>query len=257
MESYKTNFEDVFAERIKHLRKEKNLTQEDAGALLEGINVSRLKKLESRNANPNICDLIALCNFYECEVDYLLGIQAEPTKAMTDACETTGLSADAVKRLQDNKTLAYIVDYFIRRNESEEIGILTNAVISEGIVSSHRNKSSEYVEFKKIRQNRKHPEYKKILHNTWSGKWTYEDYLDKLDIDDFGMWVESCFTDKVPDGVDNQIEYEQFKYGVFEKALDAEKHMRYAKHDIYDLFKTIFSRYIEKLIEIEEESETK
>lgn len=248
---------NTFAERFKAKRKEKGYTQQTFANAIGLSDYKTIGAWEKGKIPQQTEQLIMTAELLECDIDYLLGFQEETTKELTDVCEATGLSADAVKRLQDNKTLAYIVDYFIRRNESEEIGILTNSVISEGIVSSHRNKSSEYVEFKKIRQNRKHPEYKKILHKTWSGKWTYEDYLDKLDIDDFGMWVESCFTDKVPDGVDNQIEYEQFKYGVFEKALDAEKHMRYAKHDIYDLFKTIFSRYIEKLIEIEEESETK
>ena len=246
----------TFGERFKAKRKEKGYTQQTFANAIGLSDYKTIGAWEKGKIPQQTEQLIMAAELLECEIDYLLGFQEETTKELTDVCEATGLSADAVKRLQDNKMLASIVDYFIRRNESEEIGILTNAVISDGIVSSHRNKSSEYVEFKKIRQNRKHPEYKKIILNTWSGKWRFDDLSGELDIDDFEMWVKSCFDGNAPD-VDDPIIYEQFKYGVFEKALDTEKHMRYTKHDIYDLFKTIISRYIEKRIEIEEESETK
>lgn len=60
-------------ERLKQLRKERNLTQTDLGKVL-GIVVSAYGRYELGTTEPDISNLIKLSKFYNVSVDYLLGL---------------------------------------------------------------------------------------------------------------------------------------------------------------------------------------
>ena len=61
-----------FSERIKLLRKEKNLKQKDMAALLE-CTERHYQKIEYGQINLPSLDLLFLADYFEVSTDYLLG----------------------------------------------------------------------------------------------------------------------------------------------------------------------------------------
>lgn len=64
----------IYKQRIRELRKERNLTQEDIGTLL---NTSKqyYNKYETTDIPLPIVHLITLANFYGVSTDYILGLK--------------------------------------------------------------------------------------------------------------------------------------------------------------------------------------
>lgn len=63
---------EIFAQRIKELRKERKKTQSEMAALL-GIKLRAYQYYESATYYPEIPNLIKLADFFEVSTDYLLG----------------------------------------------------------------------------------------------------------------------------------------------------------------------------------------
>lgn len=61
-----------FADRLKELRMEKNMTQEQIGEILQ-VKKYSVYTYEKGRSEPNIDGLIALADFFEVSVDYLVG----------------------------------------------------------------------------------------------------------------------------------------------------------------------------------------
>lgn len=63
-----------FAERLKELREENNLTQYE---LSKKINISTacINRWEKGLRVPNIDSIIILCRFFGCSSDYLIGLE--------------------------------------------------------------------------------------------------------------------------------------------------------------------------------------
>lgn len=59
--------------RLKELRKEKNITQADLGKIINQSK-SNVSKYETGMLEPNIQTLTVLSNYFEVSIDYLLGI---------------------------------------------------------------------------------------------------------------------------------------------------------------------------------------
>ena len=61
-----------FKDRLKELRVEKNITQEELGKL---VNMSKMaiSHWEKGHSEPSITQLIILSNYFEVSVDYLIG----------------------------------------------------------------------------------------------------------------------------------------------------------------------------------------
>ena len=61
-----------FKERLKELRAERNITQQELGKL---VNMSKMaiSHWEKGHSEPSISQLIALSNYFEVSVDYLIG----------------------------------------------------------------------------------------------------------------------------------------------------------------------------------------
>lgn len=62
-----------FAERLKELRKENNLTQDQLAAKTM-ISQSTLSLYESNKQSPTIDMVIVLCKFFNVSADYLIGL---------------------------------------------------------------------------------------------------------------------------------------------------------------------------------------
>ena len=65
---------NTLAERIKYLREEKELTQEQLGKAV-GYDQSRVAKWEKGSLEPDVDTLIALANLFNVTVGYLVGTE--------------------------------------------------------------------------------------------------------------------------------------------------------------------------------------
>ena len=64
----------IFAERLKELREEKNLTQYELSKQIE-ISTACINRWEKNSRIPNIDSIIILCKFFNCSADYLIGLE--------------------------------------------------------------------------------------------------------------------------------------------------------------------------------------
>ncbi len=63
-----------FAQRLKNIRKESNLTQKQVYEKL-GISANGYASYEQGRTEPSISTLIALCKLFDVSADYLLGLE--------------------------------------------------------------------------------------------------------------------------------------------------------------------------------------
>ena len=61
-------------EKIRNLREDSDLNQTDMGKLL-GMTQRKLSYIECGKCEPNIDDIINICNYFGISADYLLGLQ--------------------------------------------------------------------------------------------------------------------------------------------------------------------------------------
>ncbi len=95
----------TFAERLKQLRKEKGLTQEEL-ALIISKNRSTVAGYETERKEPDHETLKKLADYFEISVDYLLGRTdiRTSTRIETKAyhnLDVCGLSDEAIKQIED------------------------------------------------------------------------------------------------------------------------------------------------------------
>ena len=63
-----------FAERLKDLREERNITQYELAKQTE-ISPACINRWEKTLRLPNIDSIIILCKFFNCSADYLIGLE--------------------------------------------------------------------------------------------------------------------------------------------------------------------------------------
>lgn len=63
-----------FKDRLKGLRKEKGLTQDELAKCLEYTSRSTISKMEKGVVFPTVPNLISIAMFFKVSTDYLLGI---------------------------------------------------------------------------------------------------------------------------------------------------------------------------------------
>ena len=63
-----------FAERLKELRIENNLTISELSQKT-GISIACISRWEKSLRVPNIDSIIILCNLFNCTADYLIGLE--------------------------------------------------------------------------------------------------------------------------------------------------------------------------------------
>lgn len=87
---------------IKKERKLLGLNQDEFGKKLFYAEESRrtIGNFERGNKFPPFDKIIIMCNLFECEIDYLLGIQKDKLKEDVDIQEVTGLSTKSIYKLK-------------------------------------------------------------------------------------------------------------------------------------------------------------
>lgn len=98
-----------FGDNFKKLRKKKNLTQNTFVDQFKKFNeaqavtIDTVKNWEQHYNIPEIGTLIALCDFFSCDLDYLFGRLPETTHDKHYICKTTGLSEKSIDCLIGSK----------------------------------------------------------------------------------------------------------------------------------------------------------
>ena len=69
----------TFGERLKQLRKERNITQKDLADYL-GIATNAYQRYEYDQRDMNIQSLTALADYFDVSVDYLIGRSDKPER---------------------------------------------------------------------------------------------------------------------------------------------------------------------------------
>lgn len=95
-------------EIIKGRRKAKKWSQEKFAEKI-GASPAAVKSWERENdpVLPDTKFLISMCREFDCDLDYLIGRIPQQTHAIKTACEVTGLSEDAIKKLSGAKNSGY------------------------------------------------------------------------------------------------------------------------------------------------------
>lgn len=123
---------DDLAEKLKSIRKEKGLDQKELASLLH-VSRQTVIEWEKGRATPKSDYLIALCNLYDRDIDYLIGRLEEPTHDIKFICDQTGLSARAVLKLKQkkrsNRMYSQILSWLLESNDFDEIISRVNSFI--------------------------------------------------------------------------------------------------------------------------------
>ena len=94
------------------------LTQEQAATLLDITHATLSAWETDPTKHPRIDKVKIMSELYDCDIDYLVGIQNEKKKTYKHASEETGLSYKAIETLQDsNKEFCAIVSDLIENRE--------------------------------------------------------------------------------------------------------------------------------------------
>ncbi len=64
----------IFAERLKELRKEENLTLQDVSVAI-GVSINTVSRWEREERLPNILNIVALAKLFKVSADYLCGLE--------------------------------------------------------------------------------------------------------------------------------------------------------------------------------------
>lgn len=82
---------------LKSVREKSGMSQKDFADAI-GITEDKLKNIENRKkaTGISILEYLRWCDNYDCDINYLLGVDAEPT----DVCSVTGLNQNVVELLK-------------------------------------------------------------------------------------------------------------------------------------------------------------
>ncbi|WP_097025436.1 helix-turn-helix domain-containing protein [Clostridium peptidivorans] len=92
----------MFGDRLRELREEKQLTQEELGKLL---NISRqaVSGYEAEGNEPNLQNLVKLADIFNVSLDYLLGRTKERFNLNLKNKKDKDLIMDIIKVLENHK----------------------------------------------------------------------------------------------------------------------------------------------------------
>lgn len=120
------DIKEAFAQRLIELRENKNVTQQ---VLADDLGITRqsLSLYEKADRAINIELLYKIAKYFNVSTDYLLGLDENPTTNpdIKIACKCTGLSEDAIKKLND-------IDNFILRfvkSDDEDYSSIRNGLL--------------------------------------------------------------------------------------------------------------------------------
>ncbi len=119
---------DEIGKRLRALRKEWGYSLDKLAAFCEVQQYQTISKWETANTIPSIKQLMKLCDLYGCDIGYLLGEYDCKTRKATDIHKETGLSEEAIKRLQylsvSNPDMVRTISLLIEFNNSDIIELI-------------------------------------------------------------------------------------------------------------------------------------
>ena len=130
----KHKLKQTFGDRLRKLRKTKNLTQEDFIKELN-LDVKRRETITNWESSsntgeiPDIYTLIKICNFFSCDMEYLFGEIEEQTKDVADIAEFTGLNEASINDLH---YLSNIKRIYVQSTVNEEYMDWVNKIKKKG-----------------------------------------------------------------------------------------------------------------------------
>ncbi|NFD30394.1 XRE family transcriptional regulator [Clostridium botulinum] len=92
----------MFGDRLKELREEKELTQEELGKLLS-VSRQTVSGYEAENIEPNINNLVRLADIFNVSLDYLLGRTKERYNLNLENKKNKELLLDIIKVIEKYK----------------------------------------------------------------------------------------------------------------------------------------------------------
>ena len=95
---------DTFKNRLKTLRLEKNLTQKALAEALS-VTISTLSHWECGYQEPSFKDLISICDFFEVQIDYLLGRSDDFGNVTIKKESPSSITPEEQKLLNDFRSL--------------------------------------------------------------------------------------------------------------------------------------------------------
>lgn len=141
-----------FGKRLKKLRTDKykkdnikyNFCKSQEG-LAEKLDYERrtICKWENGKTHPNIEQVLDICNFLNCDIDYLLGTSDHPIKSAYEAADYTGIEYNNIISIINNKPLLNFLNYMLYSDDFNSIisGInneFINKYISSDILSAYK-----------------------------------------------------------------------------------------------------------------------
>lgn len=103
MSDFVKELQIVFSERLIKLCQNKGVSPRELEKALD-VNHETFNKWYYGNSIPRFEALCAICDYFGCSIDFLLGRIEEPTHDYNYIHEETGLSSDAILQLHNSKT---------------------------------------------------------------------------------------------------------------------------------------------------------
>ena len=97
-------WQNIFADRLKKEREKRNLSQAKLAEEL-GYETATIASWEQCRVPPPFKMMVKLCEMFNCDLDYLTGRINEPTHDIKTVHEITGLSVEAICKLQKMNTI--------------------------------------------------------------------------------------------------------------------------------------------------------
>ncbi|WP_243153482.1 helix-turn-helix domain-containing protein [Senegalia massiliensis] len=130
-----------FPERLKSLRLEKKLTQEELGNKLN-VTKANISKYETGRIEPNIETLDYLSNFFDVSIDYLLGKTDKRDSDKQDLLPEEFTSPEeAVKFLLEQNVIMGFGGFDVNKMSDEKVVQFANEVLTHIRLLSYKYKS--------------------------------------------------------------------------------------------------------------------
>lgn len=88
----------LLGKNIVEMREKHKMTQIQLASKI-GVNSKTVSNWETAYKRPRLQDILILCDAFQCDLDYLLGRKPFENKKVEIACEYTGLSKKAARKL--------------------------------------------------------------------------------------------------------------------------------------------------------------
>ncbi len=130
--------QDIFAQRVRMLRKNHKLKQEDIGKLIK-VSKAQISEIERGNKTTSIENLIILADYFNVSIDYLTG--------RTDNPDISSKSTDLITALEEKQLLE---DFRILNKHEQNIiiGRISEMIYNKNIENTHLIAAEEIAEYK-------------------------------------------------------------------------------------------------------------